>query len=188
MWYLHACSRTFLKRHVAIQFFQLLVVFLIKTLPFTCIGILPMVRQKAVMACTLRTILTFAKNILCANGCLWLVEENVSCQNALSKKEREMMAHLIIFMIKITSTDYWGTVSVVIYIYIYIYIYDNNFFQIYIHLFLSLFCYFLSDWFSVLKFTIKTVTENPTFPNPRPGWKFFIPVLALRPSLAASLF
>ena len=32
------------------------------------------------------------------------------------------MAYLIIFMIKITSTDYWGTVSVVIYIYIYIYL------------------------------------------------------------------
>ena len=144
MWYLHACSRTFLKRHVAIQFFQLLVVFLIKTLPFTCIGILPMVRQKAVMACTLRTILTFAKNILCANGCFGLVEENVSCQNALSKKEREMMAHLIIFMIKITSTDYWGTVSVVIYIYIYIYIYMiTTFFRftfIYFYLYFVIFC------------------------------------------------
>ena len=69
-----------------------------------------MVRQKAVMACTLRTILTFAKNILCANGCFWLVEENVSCQNALSKKEREVLLRYC------TSS------------YIYIYIYDNNFF------------------------------------------------------------
>ena len=138
MWYLHACSRTFLKRHVAIQFFQLLVVFLIKTLPFTCIGILPMVRQKAVMACTLRTILTFAKNILCANGCFWLVEENVSCQNALSKKEREMMAYLIIFMIKITSTDYWGTVSVVIYIYMITTFFRFTF--IYFYLYFVIFC------------------------------------------------
>ena len=63
----------------------------------------------------------------------------------------------------------------------------TTYFKIYIHLFLSLLCYFLSDWFSVFTFTIKTVTENPTFLNPRPGWKFFIPVLPLRLSLAASL-
>ena len=56
------------------------------------------------MACTLRTILTLAKNKLWANGCIWFVYENVSCQNALSEKEREMTARSV--MTKICSTDY----------------------------------------------------------------------------------
>ena len=73
-----------------------------------------MVRQKAVMACTLRTILTFAKNKLWANGCLWLVYENLSCQKALSEKEREMTALSVIT--KICFTDYSGIIIQYLYI------------------------------------------------------------------------
>ena len=41
------------------------------------IEILPLVRQNAVMAGTLGTILTFAKNKLWANECIWFVPMNV---------------------------------------------------------------------------------------------------------------
>ena len=41
------------------------------------IEILPLVRQNAVMAGTLGTILTFATNKLWANECIWVVTMNV---------------------------------------------------------------------------------------------------------------
>ena len=41
------------------------------------IEILPLVRQNAVMAGTLGTILAFAKNKLWANGCIWVVPMNM---------------------------------------------------------------------------------------------------------------
>ena len=78
-WFVNALILTFLESHVTIHFFKPLVVFLIQILPFMVIAIeiLPLVRQNAVMAGTLRTILTFAKNKLWANGCIWVVPMNV---------------------------------------------------------------------------------------------------------------